>query len=234
METRTIIRENWLSKPRNGYALELTLGLLGVLFLGSFVYLMDLFQAQSWMSASARDVFTNGQYWRAWTTTLAHGDLGHVLGNAFLFVPFAYFLSRHFGLFFFPVLGVFFAGITNLLVLKTMPEQTRLVGASGLVYWMGAAWLTMFWLIDKRDKTARRLGKVFMVGGVIFVPDVLRPNVSHLAHYVGLLFGALSALVVFAWNREKIEAAEIREQIVIPLPDWDEEWQKEKDLPQAQ
>lgn len=234
METRTVIRENWLTKPRYRHAGELTAGLLGLLFLGSFIYLMDVFGAQAWMDASPETVFADHQYWRAWTTLLAHGDLGHVLANSFLFVPFSYFLARHFGLVFFPLAGIFFAGITNLLVLKTMPPTTSLVGASGLVYWMGAAWLTLFWLIDKRDKTARRLGKVFMVGGVIFVPDVLRPNVSHMAHYVGFLFGVLSGVLAFAWNREKIEAAEVRELVVIPEPEWNEEWQKLPDLPKAQ
>lgn len=225
-QTRTYIRENWLTKTGNSGARELTLFYLGLLFLGAAFYLLDIGGAARYMSATPHQLFTDKEYWRAFTTTFAHSDLGHVLSNSLLFVPFAYFLSRHFGLFLFPFLGLVSATLTNVVVLATMPEHTSLVGASGLVYWMGATWLTMFWLLDRRDRPAIRLGKVLMVGGVLFVPEVLRPNVSHMAHYVGLVFGALSALLVYALNRHTFEAAEKKELVSIPIPDLEAEWKR--------
>ena len=228
-QTRTYIRENWLTRKGNAGALELTLFYLGVLFLGSALYLLDLGGAARYMSATPHQLFTDKEYWRAFTTMFAHADLGHVLSNSVLFVPFAYFLSRHFGLVFFPVVGLACATLTNVVVLATMNEDTALVGASGLVYWMGAAWLTFFWLLDRRDKPKIRLGKVLMVGGVLFVPDVLLPHVSHLAHYVGLVFGVLSALLAYAWNRRTYEAAEVKERVTITIPDWEADWKKEQE-----
>jgi rhomboid protease GluP len=230
LQTRTYLRENWLTrKTGHARAAELTLFLLGLLFLGSALYLFDFMGAALWMSANPHQVFTLHQYWRPFTTLFAHADLGHVLSNSVLFLPFSYFLSRHFGLLLYPLLGFVCATLTNVIVLATMPEYTSLVGVSGLVYWMGGAWLTLFFLIDRRDRTGIRLGKVLMVGGVLFVPDVLLPQVSHLAHYVGLLLGVLAGYLTYAWNRAKYEAAEVREEVTIAIPDWEAEWKKEQE-----
>jgi len=226
-QSKVIIRENWLTQTGNRAARELTLFYLGLLFLFGAVYLLDVGGVASYMSATPRQLFERKEYWRAFTTIFAHADLGHLLSNSFLFVPFAYFLSRHFGLILFPLLGLTGATLTNVVVLATMPENTSLVGASGLVYWMGAAWLTMFWLLDRRDRAGLRLGKVLMVGGVLFVPDVLRPQVSHMAHYVGLAFGVLSAWLVYALNRRKYEAAEVRELVSIEIPDFEGDWKRQ-------
>lgn len=227
-DTKQVLRETYLSRAQHGYAVELTLFLLGVLFLGSFLYLMDIGGAHELMHASGGAVLGRGEYWRLFTSLLAHGDLGHLLANCILFVPFSIFLTRHFSPAFFPLLGVLAAAATNLLTLLTMKEATTLVGASGLVYWMGAAWITFYVLIEKRDRPALRLGKALMVGGVLFVPDVLRPNVSHMAHYTGALLGFASALPAWWLLRHRIQAAERRELVILATPIEDGEWRNDQ------
>lgn len=223
-DTKVVLKETYLSKVQHARAIELTCFLLGLLFLGAFFYLMDIAHGRDWMAASPEKVFQNHEYWRLFSTLLAHGDLGHLLSNTLLFIPFSIFLSRHFGLIFYPVLGILSAALANLLVLLTLPPEATLVGASGLVYWMGAAWITFYWLIEKRDSAALRLGKALMVGGVIFVPDVLRPNVSHMAHYLGASMGFLCALATYRSHRERILAAEKREVVLVYSPIGPEEW----------
>lgn len=227
-ETKQVLRGTYLSVAQHAYAVELTLFLLGVLFLGSFLYLMDIGGAHALMHASGEAVLGRGEYWRLFTAILAHGDLGHLLANCLLFVPFSIFLTRHFSPLFFPLAGVLSAAATNLLTLLTMKESTTLVGASGLVYWMGAAWITFYFLIEKRDRPALRLGKALMVGGVLFVPDVLRPNVSHMAHYVGALFGLFTALPAWWLLRHRIRAAERRELVILATPIEDGEWRNDQ------
>lgn len=230
-DTKVVLKETFLSKAQHAHAVELTLFLLGLLFLGAFLYLMDIRGAAALMHASPEAVFQRHEYWRLFTTMLAHGDLGHVLANTVLFVPFSIFLARHFGLLFYPGLGILAGAATNAITLLTMKENSTLVGASGLVYWMGAAWITFYCLIEKRDRPAIRLGKALMVGGVLFVPEVLRPNVSHMAHYSGALLGLVSALPTWWLMRKRIEAAEKRELIILATPFEEGEWRNDHRSP---
>lgn len=224
VETKRVLRATWLSRAQHAYATELTLALLALLFLGAAVYLNDFLDAAHLMEASPRTVFEKREYWRVFTTLLAHADLGHVLSNALLFVPFSLFLLRHFSPLLFPLLGVACAAAANALVLLTLPPEATLVGASGLVYWMGGAWITLYALIEKREKKALRFAKALVVAGVLFVPDTLQPHVSHLAHYLGLLSGFASGYLTWRLKRSEIEASETWELVTITTPIDSEEW----------
>lgn len=116
----------------------------------------DLGGADLWMPASPEKVFNDGEIWRAWTTVFAHADLEHLLSNVFLFFILGIFLTSYFGKALIPITAFLFGGITNLIVLKTMPLQNTLIGASGVVFWMGGAWLTLFFLIDRRRSLIQR------------------------------------------------------------------------------
>lgn len=215
METKLILKETWLTQKPKAYALPLAL-LSGVfLFFASFSYFTGFLRASEWMIATPYEVFTKQEYWRAWTTIFAHGDLGHLLSNTLLFLPFAYLLFSHFGLWFFPLLGIFLGGITNFIVLKTLPENVGLLGISGVVYWMGAAWLTLILLIDKRDKWKRRFGGVLFLTIMIFIPETYKPEVSYLSHFVGAVLGILSGFANYAWNWKKYKAAEVSELVIL-------------------
>lgn len=217
MEVKTYIKANWLTKNPKRDGLAPTLFLISLLLASSFIYLNNLFNAPLWMSASGDLVFNKHEWWRAWTTLFAHGDLAHILGNLFLFFPFSYYLIGYFGYIFFPVFGFFAGGLINLLVLQTMPPSVGLIGVSGVVNWMGGAWLALSWLIDRRESTGRRILKVIAVTIVLFVPDSFKPEVSYLSHFLGYLTGLGSGILFYYLFKKKIEAEEVLE--VIPEDD---------------
>lgn len=198
-----VVRENWLTRKPNAYAIYVTYFL--ALILTAAGHYSDL------LSATPHQVFELKQYWRAWSALFAHADMGHLLSNSMILLPLAHFLSGYYGFWFFPVVGLLMGGVINLLVLKTMAPATALLGISGVVNWMGAAWLTLFILIDRRWSPRRRLAIAVMLTMMLFVPDTFRPEVSYLSHLVGFVLGTMSALFYYLINRKKIEACEVRE-----------------------
>ncbi len=212
-QTRYIIKQNWLTlRPSSGALSSALLWSLG-LALGTALYLSGSFSADLWMPASAQTVFTQGQVWRAWSTLFAHADFAHMGGNLLLFFPFAYYLSGHFGSLVFPFAAFLFGGAINLIVLKTMPEQTWLIGASGVVHWMGGAWITLGLLIDRRDSLSRRIMRAVGVSVILFVPDTFRANVSYSSHFIGYVLGVVSAMLYYLPMRHKFRKAEVLEEI---------------------
>ena len=169
------------------------------------------------MSATGELVFEKHQWWRAWTTLFAHGDLTHIFSNLFLFFPFSYYLVAYFGTLFFPLFGFFAGGLVNLMVLQTMPAHVGLIGVSGVVNWMGGAWLALAWLIDRRESSGRRVLKVVAVTIVLFVPDSFKPNVSYLSHFLGYFLGIFSGMAFYFMFKKKFDSEEIVE--VIPEDD---------------
>lgn len=225
MEIKTYIKENWLTKNPRSEGLNPTLFLMALLLFTSFIYLNDIFHAPLWMGATGEQVFTKHEWWRAWTTLFAHGDLSHILGNLFLFFPFSYYLVGYFGYTFFPIFGFFAGGVVNLMVLQTMPSHVGLIGVSGVVNWMGGAWLALAWLIDRRESKGRRILKVIAITIVLFIPDSFKPDVSYLSHFLGYFAGIFCGILYYYLFRKKILAAEVIE--VIPEEDDDIVWGEE-------
>jgi rhomboid protease GluP len=213
MEPRIVVKENWLTRKPLPSAEVLT-WLLGILLaVAGYAYLNSAGGADEWMPATRQSVFTGHEYWRLWTSLFAHGDFGHLLSNALLFFPFAYFLSAYFGPYFFPFFGLLVGGLINAIVLVTMPAQTGLIGISGVVSWMGAAWLTLFLLVETRSSFRRRLAVALLLSFVLFGPETYKQNVSYLSHFVGFVLGVMSATGYYALNRRKFLAAEITEKV---------------------
>jgi rhomboid protease GluP len=198
MKLKPVFRENWLTKDPAQAATSTAFGLVALLAIGYF----------GASPASGDLVFRDGEYWRAWTTLFAHADIGHLLSNLFLFIPFAYLLAGYFSPFFFPLTGFFVGGLVNLVVLKTLPSSVILLGASGVVYWMGAAWITLSLLIDRRQSLAKRILKSIGVSALLFLPQIYRPEVSYLSHFLGYIAGVISATIYYAVDRRFFIAAE--------------------------
>jgi rhomboid protease GluP len=208
VETRVVLKETWLSRKPRGHAFDFSLLLLALLTAATFAYLNGLGGADRWMAASWNTAVIQHEYWRAWSTLFAHADLGHLLANVFLFLPFAYFLVGYYPRWFFPFAGFLICGLLNFVVLATMPSEAFLVGVSGVINWMGAAWLTLYLLIERRDPPRRRAGKAIIVTAALFLPDTVKPEVSYLSHYLGFLAGALSGWLLYRWNRASFRAAD--------------------------
>jgi rhomboid protease GluP len=220
MEIKTYIKENWLTKNPKRDGLNPTLFLMSLLLFTSFIYINNFFNAPLWMSATGEKVFLEGEWWRAWTTMFAHADFTHIASNLFLFFPFSYYLIGYFGYGFFPLFGFFIGGLVNLLVLQTMPAEAGLIGVSGVVYWMGGAWLALSWLVDRRESNSRRVLKVIAVTIVLFVPDSFKPEVSYLCHFLGYFAGVGSAILYYFIFKKKFDAAIVLEEVRDDEYDW--------------
>ena len=211
MVMKSKLKENWLLKkvPRGTFIK--TIALIFLQFIGTNFYLHDFFNAHSWMPASGVAILRRHEYWRLWTTLFTHADANHILSNMVLFFPFAYFLIGFFGSVFFPLVGFLIGGLTNLIVLKTLPENAHLVGVSGVVYWMGAAWITLVTLINRHEKKSKRILKAIGVSVILFIPETYQPEVSYLTHFIGYIGGMISGLIYYQIKKNEFKSAEKHE-----------------------
>lgn len=208
-----LIKENWLTRAPNGKALYSTFVLGVVMAALGFFFLENTFGITQWMAASREKVFDQLQIWRLWTALFSHADVAHMLGNMILFLPLAFLLSGYFGWFVFPTLGLFLGGVINLIVLRTMPPAVTLIGMSGVVYWMGATWLTLYVLVDRRQRLRRRFALAFLITAVLFVPEVYKPEISYMSHFIGYVLGLMSGAVIYMYRRKEFNLVEVKEFI---------------------
>jgi rhomboid protease GluP len=213
METMTRISENWLTRKPVKTAFLVTSFLTTFLLISGLLFISNYFHTAEWMPGIAGKVFESHEYWRPWTALFAHADLGHLMNNTLLFLPLTYLLSSYYSLFLFPFLGLFLGGIINFFVLKSLPIDASLIGISGVVYWMGAVWLTLFVLIDTRKSLRRRVALAIFLTVVLFAPQTYEAGISYLSHLLGYAFGILSGLIYYGINRRKFKAAEVKEFI---------------------
>ncbi len=219
-----IIKETWLSKkpaPLSAFISALFTFLLALI---SLIYWRDLLHAQRWMTASNQAVFEHHEVWRAWTCLFIHADEKHLFSNSFLFFILGTFLGGHFGILIFPVLALFMGGLVNLIVLAQMPLEVQLLGASGIVYWMGGAWLILYFLLERKRTLFQRALRAIGVGLLLFIPaEAFDPSISYLSHSLGFFTGVFSGLIFYLTQRKMFLAAEVKEVFIDepeePLPD---------------
>jgi rhomboid protease GluP len=211
MEVIRVLKQNWLTKKPAEVAEPLTAMIASIVAVMTWMFWNDVLHANDWMPASGAQVFEKHEYWRLWTSLFAHADPGHIVSNGILFIPLSYFLTGYFGPRFFPIFGFFVGGLVNIAALKTMAPQQSLIGISGLVYWMGSAWLTLYLLIGNRESFRRRAGKALFIAAALFAPQTFEPHVSYIAHFFGFVFGVPSAYAYYLFNREKFKQSEVYE-----------------------
>ncbi|MGE0763078.1 MAG: rhomboid family intramembrane serine protease [Bdellovibrionales bacterium] len=207
-----LIRENWLTRAPKPWAGFVMILLTLLLMLANFFYWNGYAQADQWMPSSFHTVMDRHEFWRLWTALFAHGDLGHLLSNSILFLPLTYLLSGYYGLLFFPVAGLLVGGLVNAMVIQFLPPQASLLGMSGVVYWMGAAWLTLYFLVDRREAWRRRFAVVAFLAVMLFAPETYKPEISYLSHLLGFVLGIFSAFALWWLRRREFERAEVLEE----------------------
>jgi len=214
IQSYSVIRQTWLSQKPHTEALLITLLATFFVVLLSAVSFENLWGLRDLMTASQEKTFELKQWGRLWTTLFVHADAKHLLSNSFLFFILGYFLSGYFGFFVFPAVALLFGGLTNWIVLSGMPSTVSLVGISGVVFWMGGAWLTLYLLLDRQRKLYQRVLRAMGVGLVLFFPaEAFDPQISYKSHWVGFLLGILWGLVYFFWNRRKFRQSEVAETV---------------------
>jgi rhomboid protease GluP len=211
----TVVKENWLTRKPSAYA-GMVIALVTLLVVvASIAFWMDLGNAATWMAASKEAVFHQHQYWRAWTTLLIHGDEKHLLSNISLFFVLGFFLAGHFGLLIVPFSGFLLGGLVNLIVLWRMPAMVELFGLSGVVFWMGGAWLILYFLLETRKTLSQRALRAFGVALVLFMPaEAFDPSISYQSHLWGFLFGVGWGGTYFLAKKRSLRAAEVRETTI--------------------
>jgi rhomboid protease GluP len=215
IEPYVIVRRTWFSTPVTMSAIWNSVIVTMILFLGSMIYFEDILQARTWMPASYESVFVQHHLSGVWTTLFAHANVKHLLSNSFLFFILGVFLNHYFGLLLFPIMAFVFGGVVNLIVLSHMPPEAHLIGASGIVYWMGGAWLVLYTMIDVRRSLLQRLIRSVGVGLVLFMPaEAFDEAISYRAHFVGFILGVIFGFFYYFSHRKLFASAVVTETIL--------------------
>lgn len=215
----SVVRKTWLSRRPHFRSSLLAAWSIFILILTAVLYWKNVGGLAELMPASGETIFEKGQFWRLWTALFAHADLGHLASNAVGLFVLGYLLMGYFSLWFYPLTGVLIGGLTNYLTLLNYNPETRLVGISGVVYWMGGSWLILYLLLDQQRTWSQRLLRVGGVAlGVFFPSSAFDPSVSYLAHFYGFILGLISGGVYYVLNRKTFLKALIVEQVVEDSP----------------
>ncbi len=193
----------------------------GFIIAGLLILISTLVSFQSWedpslfeaLSSSGEAVFVRGQYARLITSIFLHGDLGHLLSNSYMLFFLSLFvfgtltqkLSSAFLLLLFSLL---MGAVINLLTLHSYEPHIRLVGISGMVYWLAGFWFVNYLFIDRRRKFLGRLVRVIGVSLVVLFPTTFEEQVSYLAHFHGFWVGFLSGFLFFLLFKQRIRSFE--------------------------
>lgn len=161
------------------------------------------------LKANGFQVYEKGEYWKAFTTTLMHGDFIHLGHNTLFFITFSVLLNSYFGFLIFPLLSFIVGGVINLIALKIYEPHVYLVGISGVIYFMAAFWMTMFVLLERHMTIYKRIMITTGVSLILFFPEVFVKNVSYLAHGLGFGLGIVFALGYFWMARTELRSHEV-------------------------
>lgn len=208
-----VVTETLLSrKPERG-SLEVAAAGVLVLLGGSLVYWTNAAGLARFLPASREAIFGRSEYWRLITSILAHADLEHFAANALVFGVLAFLLYGYYGAFVFPFLSFATGALTSALSLATYEPATNLVGASGVVYWMGGFWLTLYLLVERRLPPGKRMVRAMGFSVLVFLPTVFEREVSYRTHAIGFGLGVAFGLAYFAARKPALRAAERAERM---------------------
>ncbi len=226
MEFQTKITETFLSKKKHDYGIAVT-----TLFLISSLVLSQLYWnpglgLSQYLLASPVRVHDNSEYWRLFTSAMIHADLSHYLSNSLFIGLMGYFVSSYFGLITFPLVAIVMGGIVNFIIVASAVDDTGILGASGIVYWLWGFWLTMYFFIERKVTIPRRVMKIVAVSLMVLVPTTYEPQTSYFAHFLGLILGVMIGIVHFYFNKKHFRNFE-RHEII--LPESDDDWDIDED-----
>ena len=98
--------------------------------------------------------------------------------------------------------------LTNLITLGGMKPEIYLVGASGVVYFLGAFWLGIYLFIERNKNISIRILRSLGVALILLGPTQFSPQVSYMAHWWGFVLGLLHSAVYFFLYKKKIRSFE--------------------------
>jgi len=209
------LKETYLSKFHFSHGLEISLGFIFLIILFSNLYWENWWGLSPYLSATPQKVFAQSEYWRAWTTTLIHADIQHMISNCLMLFLWGTLNTYYFGPFFYPFVSFFLNGFITLLVLFFQGKHITLLGSSGLIYFLGGHWISLYVLIDKKTPFSRRIFKSFAVILILFLPTHFSRNISYLSHNLGLIGGLLYGVFHYLLKKK----AFIRKETWVEAPE---------------
>jgi rhomboid protease GluP len=203
-----IIRDTYLS--RKPATRSFTVGLLSMACLAAFsvLYWTNAKNLSTRLEGVPAAVFDRNEYWRLLTGILIHADIRHLLSNIFVFGFLAYLLYGYYGWIVYPGLMALLGVLTNLLSLAAYPPNTRLVGASGMIYAMSGFWLLLYLLIERRLSIPKRLVRCVGFAMITLLPTAIDPSVSYRSHFTGFLLGSATAVIYFLLRKKTFRMTE--------------------------
>jgi len=175
----------------------------------SQIYWTDWLDLAFYLPAVKKYIFEDGEIWRAFTSVLIHGDLGHLVSNMYMLGILSYFVYGYFGAKMYPISTFLGAGLVNVITVYSYPAQVRLLGASGWVYLLGGFWLTMYLFIQRQYSVKKRILRTMGMALMVFFPTSFEPTTSYRAHFVGFVIGVFIALLYFYKSRQAIRQHEV-------------------------
>lgn len=203
-----VIKETHLMrKPARG-AVWVALASVLTMTVLSLIYWGNTFGLAPYLPASRVSVFHREEYWRLFTSIAVHADVQHLLSNGIVYGVLAFLLYGYYGPRVYPGLSLGLGGVITALAISTYPAQTLLVGASGVVYFMAAFWLTLFLWIERRLPWRKRLVRAVGFALIILVPTAIEPTVSYRTHAIGFAVGIAAGMAYFHRYKEKLRSSE--------------------------
>jgi len=167
-------------------------------------------------SISHQSFFSDHQYWRGLSSLFAHANIEHLLSNLFMLAPLSFFLTKYYGAWRTWFSAITGGVLTNIIVISDYHHEVKLLGISGIVFFMWGYWLAMYFMIERRETWIRRIMKASMIYIVLLIPSEFNPQVSYLAHGVGNVLGLLFGLMTYALNHKKLRSYDQWEIIYEP------------------
>lgn len=168
-------------------------------------------QISGYLSANPQLVFNKKEYWRLLTTIFIHGDIHHLMSNSLMLFILTYFVTAFYGAKISLILSYLMGMIINLIVLDQYQQNTTLVGASGIVYYLWGFWMSLYIGISKHLSFIKRLVRVGGIFLILLVPTSYSPNTSYMAHYLGYALGMMTGIIYFFINKTHLLKFELWE-----------------------
>ena len=207
-EYEVIVKRTFLSqKPAEGSSLVAAVSILVVMGF-SFLFWSNYAGFAQQLPASGEQVFKQEQYWRLFTSIFVHADLRHMLSNSFGIVVLGYLLYGYFGYKAYPCMTLVFGAVITAISLATYNPRIYLLGASGVVYYMAAFWLTLYVCLERRFSVGKRLFRAIGFILIVLIPTSFNPETSYRTHAIGFGVGVIVAALYFRANKDRFRREE--------------------------
>lgn len=207
---------NYLSKQKYQTGKLAAFFILTLCLVASMFYWDTSYSVSSYLSADKGHVFNSHEYWRLFTTSFIHGDIEHLMSNSLMLFILTYFVTAFYGASLSLGIGFLMGIVINSIVILQYGENTTLVGASGVIYYLWGFWLVLYVCITKHLSIISRLIRVFGIFLILLVPTTYSPSTSYLAHYIGFILGAVIGAIYYFVRRKYIASFEFWEYRVVP------------------